>query len=150
MSTFPQRLKELRKQRGLSQSQLAEAIGLTKQTISLWERGARRPEFDTMTDVADFFEVNLSYLLGTSDDPKVSEEDAESWAQGEEVEEIRDLANQMARLSIETRKIVEATIHEAYRIDRENGRLKDEYEVSVKLCRGREKRENVKKNEGKI
>ncbi len=136
MATFSQRLKELRKQKGLSQQQLAEAIGLTKQTISLWERGERRPEFDTMTDVADYFSVNLSYLLGTSDDPtvpEVAQEDAESWAQGEEVESIRDVANQMAQLSPESRKIVEATIHEAYRIDRSKDRLTDEYEVSVRV-----------------
>lgn len=48
MATFASRIKELRKRDALSQPQLAEKIGLTKGTVSLWERGPRRPDFPTM------------------------------------------------------------------------------------------------------
>ena len=68
MATFATRLKELRGKSGLSQPQLAQEIGVTKQTISLWERGPRRPDFQTMENLADFFNVKLGYLLGEIDD----------------------------------------------------------------------------------
>ena len=68
MATFATRLKELRGKSGLSQPQLAQEIGVTKQTISLWERGPRRPDFPTMESLADYFNVQLSYLIGESDD----------------------------------------------------------------------------------
>jgi transcriptional regulator with XRE-family HTH domain len=71
MSTFATRVKEERIKKGLSQPQMAEDIGLTKQTISLWERGVRRPDFETMNKVADYFGVNVAYMIGQSDDPSL-------------------------------------------------------------------------------
>lgn len=68
VATFATRLKELRGKSGLSQPQLAQEIGVTKQTISLWERGPRRPDFQTMENLADFFNVKLGYLIGEIDD----------------------------------------------------------------------------------
>ena len=91
MATFAKRVKEQRIKKGLSQPQLAEDIGLTKQTISLWERGVRRPDFETMNKLAQYFGVNMAYLVGQSDDPTVhepTEEDASDWVDSEVAMEI--------------------------------------------------------------
>ena len=91
MATFAKRVKEQRIKKGLSQPQLAEDIGLTKQTISSWERGVRRPDFETMNKLAQYFGVNMAYLVGQSDDPTVhepTEEDASDWVDSEVAMEI--------------------------------------------------------------
>lgn len=64
---FKDRLKELRQAKNLTQSDLAEAIKSTKQAISQYERGIRRPDFETLEALCDQFNVSSDYLLGKSD-----------------------------------------------------------------------------------
>lgn len=137
MSTFATRVKEERIKKGLSQPQLAEDIGLTKQTISLWERGVRRPDFETMNKVADYFGVNVAYMIGQSDDPSLKNMEDAVWLGDEGIEEIESLGTQLSQLSEESRRIVGAAIREAYRVDRETGRLEEGYIVSVVAKRQR-------------
>ncbi len=61
-------LKELRTDKGLTQSQLAEILGNTQDSISLWEKGKRLPDTQFILKLADFFEVTTDYLLGRSDE----------------------------------------------------------------------------------
>lgn len=61
---FKDRLKELRLQRGYSQVELGKRLGLSNSTISMYERGERNPDFETLDLIADFFNVDVSYLLG--------------------------------------------------------------------------------------
>lgn len=140
MATFANRVKEQRTKKGLSQPQLAEDIGLTKQTISLWERGVSRPDFEMMNKLSAYFAVNMSYLIGETDDPTVydpTNEDGADWAESEVVFELEGLGSQLSQLSEETRRIVAATIREAYRVDREAGRLEPGYIVSITAKRQR-------------
>jgi transcriptional regulator with XRE-family HTH domain len=64
---FNERLKELRKKSGLSQSELAQKIGISKSSINMYERGEREPGLEVLEAIADFFNVDMNYLLGTSD-----------------------------------------------------------------------------------
>ena len=64
---FKDRLKDLRQTKALTQSDLANAIQSTKQAISQYERGIRRPDFETLNALCDFFNVSTDYLLGKSD-----------------------------------------------------------------------------------
>ena len=61
---FAQRLRELRLNKGLSQKELGERLGLHNSTISMYERGEREPDFDTLDLIADYFNVDVQYLLG--------------------------------------------------------------------------------------
>lgn len=58
-----QRLKLLRRQRGISQSVLADAIGVSFQQIQKYERGANRISLSTLVDVAAFFQIPAGYFL---------------------------------------------------------------------------------------
>lgn len=58
------RLKELRKDRGLTQSQLAEKIGVSKITVLRWENNERQIKPDKAQLLADYFYVDVAYLLG--------------------------------------------------------------------------------------
>lgn len=68
-----ERLERLRVEHGLSQDQLAEAVGLTRAAVSHYEKGRRRPDFDTVRKLADFFRVSTDYLLGLTDQPSPQE-----------------------------------------------------------------------------
>lgn len=64
------RIAKLRKERGLSQAQLAKETGLTRQAISLYEIGKREPKLEIWIKLADFFNVPVSYLQGISNNKK--------------------------------------------------------------------------------
>ena len=53
MSTFSDKIRELRKQKGVSQAVVAEYLGITKQAYSLYETGKREPDFDSLLKLAD-------------------------------------------------------------------------------------------------
>lgn len=64
MSTFSNRLRSLRQERGLTQDELAKSFGISKSTVSMYENGNREPDFETLEMIADFFNVDMNYLLG--------------------------------------------------------------------------------------
>lgn len=53
----------LRKERGLSQVELARQLNCTRQTVSNYERDLRRPDYDTLDSLASIFHVPISYFL---------------------------------------------------------------------------------------
>ena len=57
-------LRNLRKDRGLTQAELAKLTGLTVSAISMYENGNREPSFETLEVLADFFNVDMNFLLG--------------------------------------------------------------------------------------
>ena len=57
MATFEERLRQLRKEKGLSQKELAEALNVANTTVSIWERGLRKPEMDTLEKVRNYFDA---------------------------------------------------------------------------------------------
>lgn len=63
-NTFSQRLIKLRTECNMTQEELAKKIGLAISTISMYERGSRIPSLKVLEKIADFFNVDLDYLLG--------------------------------------------------------------------------------------
>ena len=63
------RLKELRKQKKLSQLQLAMALNMNQNSISRYETGEHEADYKTLILFADYFNVSLDYLLERTDDP---------------------------------------------------------------------------------
>lgn len=61
---FSQRISELRKQRGFTQKELGEAVGLSYKAISTLESGTRSTTIEKLVALADFFQVSTDYLLG--------------------------------------------------------------------------------------
>ena len=59
-------IKNIRKQRGLKQEQLAEAMGVSIASVSKWENGQCAPELTVLMELADFFEVSMDALVGHS------------------------------------------------------------------------------------
>lgn len=70
MFNFGTHLKALRQSKNLTQKQLAENIGASESGIQNYELGTRKPTYDMLIALADYFDVSLDYLVGRSDDPK--------------------------------------------------------------------------------
>lgn len=64
---FHERLKSLRCSKNITQGELAKMTGLSRSAVSMYESGKRRPDYETLEMLADFFNVNMDYLLGKSD-----------------------------------------------------------------------------------
>jgi len=65
--TLGQRIQELRKQKGLSQEGLGEALGVSRQAVSQWEGDNRIPELETLVTMSRLFEVTVGQLLGVEE-----------------------------------------------------------------------------------
>lgn len=63
---FGEKLQALRRAKGLSQEQLAEALGVTRQAISKWELNASLPDVEKLLALSEFFAVSTDYLLKES------------------------------------------------------------------------------------
>ena len=60
-------LKLLRKESGISQQKLADAIGMTQQSINQYENHDTEPDIMTLCKLADFFETSIDFLTGHTD-----------------------------------------------------------------------------------
>ena len=58
------KLRELREQKGVTQKEVAEAIGCTATVYSRYEREEREPDISTLCSLADYFEVSTDILIG--------------------------------------------------------------------------------------
>ena len=56
-------MKELRKEKQLTQEQLAEIFGVTNRSISRWENGVNMPDFDLIIEIADYYDVSIEEIL---------------------------------------------------------------------------------------
>lgn len=70
MTAFSGRLKELRKDRGLTQKSLGEKVGMSEGSMQAYELELRRPTADALIALSKFFDVSIDYLLGETDNPK--------------------------------------------------------------------------------
>lgn len=67
------RLKELREKRKMTQVRLGIELELNQDVISRYETLDRQADYQTLLDIADFFNVSLDYLFGRTDNPKINE-----------------------------------------------------------------------------
>ena len=64
---YNERIKELREDKDLNQTQLAKEIHSTQKTISNWEKGYSEPKIEMIKTLCKFFDVSADYLLGITD-----------------------------------------------------------------------------------
>ncbi|AFK85868.1 MULTISPECIES: helix-turn-helix domain-containing protein [Thermoanaerobacterium] len=107
--TFSDRLKELRKEKNLTQEDLAKILEISRSTIAGYETERKEPDYETLKKIADFFNVSIDYLLGridirspldkitkaVLDDPEL----LEFWNTLKDREDLKHLFNQTKKLS---------------------------------------------------
>lgn len=67
MKCLSERLRSLRKEKQMSQAELATLLNTTNDTVSLWELGKRAPSVEDLKKLCEIFNVSSDYLLGLSD-----------------------------------------------------------------------------------
>ena len=73
---FNEKLQELRKQKGLTQEELAASLYVSRTAISKWESGRGYPNIESLKDIAKFFSVTVDELLSTDEVLTIAEEDS--------------------------------------------------------------------------
>ncbi len=89
--TLGQRIQELRKQAGMSQEALGEALGVSRQAVSKWEGDNGIPELDTLIAMSRLFGITVGQLLGVETPEEVADKEEKETSAGfteEQVEEI--------------------------------------------------------------
>jgi len=65
---FSERLKNLRKQAHLTQTDVAEKLGISQQAYASWERGIKKPTQENLVKIAQVLNVSIDYLVGNSEE----------------------------------------------------------------------------------
>ncbi|MBE6084732.1 MAG: helix-turn-helix transcriptional regulator [Selenomonas ruminantium] len=66
------RIKDTRLSKGLTQKQVADELGISVVAIQNYENGRRKPAYDVLIALADYFDVSLDYLVGRTDNPEIN------------------------------------------------------------------------------
>ena len=68
MVKFAERLQTLRKEKGMTQREMAELMQMQLRSYQHYEGGDRRPDYEGLIALADYFDVTTDYLLGRTDE----------------------------------------------------------------------------------
>ncbi|MDA2169280.1 helix-turn-helix transcriptional regulator [Bacillus cereus] len=77
MKTFGNIIRDLRKQKGITQKELAQSLQLSESTIGMYERNERQPDYNTLIRIADYFKVSTDFLLGRNFDAEEKSNNSE-------------------------------------------------------------------------
>lgn len=127
------RLKELRKEKKVSQKEIADFLGISEKTISRWENSENTIKSDKAQKLADFFEVSVKYLLGYSDDKKDPMLTSLELARKDDTGDHFDLQDMVTLMdiamlkSVDTRDKILSNLKEYY--DYYGVRMKEEHEI---------------------
>ena len=136
MATTAERIKQLRKKKGISQSELAESIGVKNNTVSTWERGTRKPDFEALNLLSNYFEVSFEYILGSSDKEearvKPTQDELDELALSALADELYDHVKKYSMLSNKSQKMIDALISATYQMEKSEGELKGElFDITI-------------------
>lgn len=136
MATTAERIKQLRKKKGISQSELAEVIGVKNNTVSTWERGTRKPDFEALNLLSDYFEVSFEYILGSSDKEearvKPTQNELDQLALSALADDLYDNMKKYCQLSTKSQKMIDALINATYQMEKQDGELRgDTFRVTI-------------------
>ncbi|MDD5852588.1 MAG: helix-turn-helix transcriptional regulator [Lachnospiraceae bacterium] len=101
MADFNNTLRSMRKDAGLSQQELGDRLGISKSAVSMYERGERTPDLELLERIADFFDVDLTYMVG-------SEKKITKLTGTEADDEAADQGGALTLLSAEERAVIKA------------------------------------------
>ena len=131
---FPERLKQLRKEKGMTQLDLAKALDVSGGTVAMWETGKRKPSFEMLDKLTEVFEKRLDYILGVSDDPTPFKPgEGEALVKGRWIvqEEYEDVMRKFSLLDEFGQKTVAGVLRTEFARCQEQGTLKSGKSVSV-------------------
>jgi len=133
---FPERLKQLRKKNGMTQTDLAKTLGVSGGTVAMWETGKRKPQFETLNRLCELFNTDLSFLNGSTDTaaPEMrTEEEIEQLGAWIVEEEYEDVIRKFTLLDEFGQKTVSGVLRTEFARCQEQGTLRSGESVSVSV-----------------
>ena len=123
MATTAERIKKLRKKHNLSQSDLAKMVGVKSNTVSTWERGTRRPDFNVLCRLSNSFGVPIEYILGETAD-FIGENENDYSNASVLADDVYYMVKKYCRLTDKSQKIIENMVNSIYQMELQNSELK--------------------------
>lgn len=133
---FPERLKQLRKEKGLSQIMLAKELGVSGGTVAMWETGKRKPQFEMFDKLCTFFDRSMDYILGTSDDDRsftLINEEVQQLGDWQVEEQYEDMLRKYTLLDDYGKDAVDAVLRKEFNRAQEQGTLNNSMSISVSV-----------------
>ncbi len=96
MQYFGEKIRALRLEKGLTQAQLADMIGVVKGSISAYEQGKKHPSVEVLIKLCSVFDVSSDYLIGLSDTMNLMKSDLTD----EQMAMIRSLIQELEKYNI--------------------------------------------------
>lgn len=136
--TLPERLKELRKEKHMTQAQLANVLGVAKGTVAMWEMGKRNPSLETLEQMSAVFDRTVSYIMGTSDDPsspELSESTIQQLGAWAVEEDYMEVLMKYLRLDGRGKAAVEALINAEFNLCKAENTLRsrDNFQLTIRV-----------------
>ena len=133
---FPERLKQLRKEKGLTQVTLAETLGVSKGTVAMWETEKRMPGFDMLARLSELFDKRVDYIIGTSEDRRsatLTEEEVAQLGEWAVEEDYEDMLRKYALLDDYGKSAVDSVLRTEFNRAQEQGTLNNSQSISVSV-----------------
>lgn len=133
---FSDRLKQLRKENGLTQAELAKALGVSASTVALWETGRRKPQFEMFDKLSGYFDRSMDYILGTSDNPRspvLTAGEIDQLGEWCTEERYEDMVRRYALLDDYGKAAVDAVLRAEFKRSQEQGTLNSGQSLSVSV-----------------
>ena len=132
------RLKKARKEHGYTQVSLAEALGVSKGSVAMWETGKRNPEFDTLEELLSLLDVSYDYLTGKTDEEghdTPSEESLKQIAAWTIADDTYDKIKKYLALDVYGASAIDDLIAAEYKRCREQQTLTDtsDYDINISI-----------------
>ena len=103
MNTFGNKLKELMQETKTTQRELAKSLGVERGSISNWVTGKRTPDAYMMTQIAEYFNVTVDFLLKGNNDKNLKNVE-------KDIQEIRELYVKYSKLDSNNKVLIDAMI----------------------------------------
>lgn len=133
---FPKRLRQLRKEKGLTQVTLAKTLGVSKGTVAMWETGKRMPGYDMLVRLSELFDKRVDYIIGTSEDHRsaaLTEEDVVQLGEWAVEEDYEDMLRKYALLDKYGKSAVDSVLRTEFNRAQEQGTLNSSISISVSV-----------------
>jgi len=114
-----ERLIEVRNEKGITQEELSNYLNVSRSTIAGYETGKRKPEYETLQKLANYFNVSLDYLLGSSNERSSADKIKNAISDDKELQETWEQISQRENLQLlfkQTKDLDDSTIKQIIRI----------------------------------
>lgn len=145
-----EKLKQLRKEKGMTQLDLAKALNVSNSAVAMWETGKRKPSVEIFDRLAEVFGRRIDYIRGVSDGASpLKESEAVNTGRWTAQEEYEDIMRKFSLLDDFGQKTVVGVLRNEFARCQEQGVLKSGESVSVSI-KVRETVKSIDKNVKKM